>query len=135
GLSGQITWNTSPKIGRNQFALGATFDRGSVDFTQNTGYGYVNPNYSITTVPAWQDGASVNLHGRAPNWSLYFTDTLTLFKTVNLTVSARYNHFRIDNFDRIDPLPGPGSLDGSYVYERFTPAVGLTWSPTRSLNA
>ena len=135
GFSGQITWNTASKIGRNQFAVGTTFDRGSVDFTQNTGYGFVNPNYSITTVPAWQDGASVNLHGRTPNWSLYFTDTLTLFKTVNLTVSGRYNHFRIDNFDRLDPIPGPGSLDGNYLYERFNPAVGLTWSPIPSLNA
>src|SRR5271168_1933149 len=109
GASGQITWNTAPRIGHNQFAAGVSFDRGSVDFTQNTGYAYVNPNYSLTSVPAWQDGASVNLHGSTPNWSLYFTDTLTLWKTLNLTVSGRYNHFRIDNTDRIDPLAGPGS--------------------------
>ncbi len=103
GFSGQFTWITSPKIGRNQFAAGAALDRGSVDYTQNTDYAYVNPNYTLTSVPAWQDGSTsadgspvdsaVNLHGLTPNWSLYFTDTLTLAKTVNVTVSGRYNRF------------------------------------------
>src|ERR1700722_7767578 len=109
GFSGQVIWNTSPGIGRNQFAVGASLDRGSVDYTQNTGYAYINPNYTLTSVPAWQDGSTsvdgapvdsrVNLHGRTPNWSLYFTDTLTLAKTVNVTVSGRYNRYTIDNSD------------------------------------
>jgi outer membrane receptor protein involved in Fe transport len=145
GFSGQLIWNTSPGIGRNQFAMGASLDRGSVDYTQNTGYAYVNPNYTLTSVPAWQDGSTsvdgspvdsrVNLHGSTPNWSLYFTDTLTLAKTVNVTVSGRYNRYTIDNSDRINPTPGPGSLDGDYVFQRFNPAIGITWSPIPTLNA
>ncbi len=140
GASGQLTWAGPTRIGRNQFTAGASFDRGSVDFTQNTGFGYLNPNYTITSVPAWQDGSTgidsrVDLHGLTPNWSLYFTDTLTLAKTVNLTVSGRFNRFEVANFDYINPVPGPGSLDGHYRYERFNPAVGLTWSPIRTLNA
>ncbi len=150
GFSGQFTWNNSPrigskKIGSNLFAAGAELDRGSVNYTQTTDYAYVNPNYTLTSVPAWQDGSTsangvpvnseVNLHGLTPNWSLYFTDTLTLHKTVNVTVSGRYNRFTIDNFDRINPIPGPGSLDGDYVYQRFNPAVGITWSPISSVNA
>ena len=71
----------------------------------------------------------VNLHGLTPNWSLYFTDTLTLAKTVNVTVSGRYNRLTVDNSDRINPIAGPGSLDGDYVFQRFNPAVGITWSP------
>lgn len=145
GLSGQFTWITSPAIGRNQFAAGAELDRGSVNYTQTTGYAYVNPNYTLTSVPAWQDGSTsvdgspvdsaVNLHGVTPNWSLYFTDTLTLAKTVNVTVSGRYNRFTVDNSDRLNPIPGPGSLDGDYVFQRFNPAIGITWSPFSTLNA
>jgi outer membrane receptor protein involved in Fe transport len=142
GLSGQVTWLTSPRIGRNQFAAGAALDRGSVKYTQNTQYGYLNPNYTITGVPAWQDGSTsnpvdsrVNLHGLTPNWSLYFTDTLTLAKTVNVTVSGRYNRFTIDNADRVNPIAGPGSLDGNYVFQRFNPAIGITWNPIPTLNA
>ena len=142
GFSGQFTWITNPRPGRNQFAAGASLDRGSVDYTQNTAYGYLNPNDTVTNVPAWQDGSTnnpvdsaVSLHGLTPNWSLYFTDTLTVARTVNITVSGRYNRFTIDNSDRINPLPGPGSLDGDYVYQRFNPAIGITWSPVSSLNA
>jgi outer membrane receptor protein involved in Fe transport len=145
GFSGQLTWIAAPEIGRNQFAVGAALDRGSIDYTQNTGYAYVNPNYTLTSVPAWQDGSTgangspidsrVNLHGVTPNWSLYFTDTLTLAKTVNVTVSGRYNRFTVDNTDRINPIPGPGSLDGDYVFHRFNPAVGITWSPVSPVNA
>ncbi len=143
GFSGQIGWTTSPRPGRNQFIAGASIDRGSVHYIQNTQYGYLNPNYSITLVPAFQDGSAsvnpvdsrVNLHGNTPNWSLYFTDTLTLAKTINLTVSGRYNRTTVDNIDYINPVAGPGSLDGNYVYGRFNPAVGLTWSPISRLNA
>jgi outer membrane receptor protein involved in Fe transport len=145
GLSGQIAWLTSPRIGRNQFAAGASVDRGSVTYTQTTDYAYVNPNYTLTSVPAWQDGSTsangspinseVDLHGVTPNWSLYFADTLTLAKTVNLTVSGRYNRFTVDNFDRLNPIPGPGSLDGDYVFQRFNPAIGITWSPFSTVNA
>jgi outer membrane receptor protein involved in Fe transport len=149
GFSGQFTLITAPAFGtkteRNQFSAGATWDRGSVDYTQNTQYGYLNPNYTITGVQAWQDGSTnedgtpvdsrVNLHGITPNWSLYFTDTLTLAKTFNVTVSGRYNRFTVNNTDRINPIAGPGSLDGDYVFQRFNPAVGLTWSPVASVNA
>jgi outer membrane receptor protein involved in Fe transport len=98
----------------------------------------------IVGVPAWQDGSTsangvpvdsrVSLHGLTPNWSLFLTDTLTVAKTVNITVSGRFNRFTIDNSDRINPVAGPGSLDGDYVYQRLNPAIGLTWSPATTLN-
>ncbi len=143
GFSGQTTWSTSTGIGHNQFTAGASLDRGSVDYIQNTQYGYLNPNYTITGVPAWQDGSAsdnpvdsrVNLHGLTPNWSLYFTDTLTLAKTVNVTVSGRFNRLTVNNTDRINPIAGPGSLDGDYVFQRFNPAIGITWSPVSTVNA
>ena len=58
GLSGQFTWISSSPLGRNQLSAGGLWDHGSIDYTQNTVYGYVNPNYSLTNVPAWQDGST-----------------------------------------------------------------------------
>jgi outer membrane receptor protein involved in Fe transport len=54
---------------------------------------------------------------------------------VNLTVSGRYNRLTVDNTDRINPIAGPGSLDGNYVFQRFNPAIGLTWSLMPTVNA
>ncbi len=139
-----MTWDKYSKIGLNKLTAGGSLDRGTVGYTQNTQYGYINPDHSITGVPAFQDGSTnedgvpvdsrVNLHGTTPNGGLYFTDTLTFLKTVNLTVSGRYNRYTVNNMDRINPTAGPGSLTGDYVFQRFNPAVGLTWSPIPTLN-
>jgi outer membrane receptor protein involved in Fe transport len=146
GFSGQFTWITSPGLQRNQFAGGASLDRNNIHYTQNTDFAYVLPNYALVSVPAWQDGSTVDasgnpidsrvaLHGHAPNWSVYFADTLTLWKKVNVTVSGRYNRDTIDNLDLFKPIAGTGSLTGNYRFQRFNPAVGVTWSPIKSVNA
>lgn len=133
GISGQFSLNSDTRIGHNLFAAGALFDGGVIDYTQTTAFAYVNPDYSLTNVPAWQDSA-VDLHGITPNWSLYFTDTLTLRKNINVTVSGRYNRATVNNTDQLNPIAGPGSLTGDYTFQRFNPAVGLTWSPVSSVN-
>ncbi len=129
GLSGQVTKRSS----HNQFIAGSAFERGGVDFTQNTQDGYLNPNYTITGVPAWQADAQVSLHGRTPNWSLFATDTLSLGKQWNVTLSGRFNRSTIDNTDRLNPIAGPGSLDGNYVFQRFNPSAGVTYNPTQTV--
>jgi outer membrane receptor protein involved in Fe transport len=53
---------------------------------------------------------------------------------LSFTASGRYNRTTIDNRDRIDPGGGPGSLDGQYVFERFNPSAGVTFSPVHYLN-
>lgn len=145
GLSGQLTKLASRGAIHNQFTAGAAFDRGTVAYTQNTQYGYIDPDGRITGVPAWQDGSTnedgvpvdsrVNLHGITPNWSIFATDTVSLGKAWNVTVSGRYNRSTIDNSDLINPVTGPGSLNGDYVYGRFNPAAGVTFSPILGLNA
>ena len=77
--------------------------------------------------------ARVNLQGTTSTASMYATDTLTLFDTVNVTRSGRYNRMRVDNDDLLDPSGGSGSLNGHYTYRRFNPAAGITWSPVLSL--
>lgn len=145
GFSGQFNWVTNPKVGRNQFAAGALIDRNNITYTQTTDFAYVLPNYTLVSVPAWQDGSTVDangdpvdsrvgLRGHAPNWSLYFADTLTLWRNVNLTVSGRYNYDTVHNLDLLNPAAGLGSLTGDYTFQRFNPAIGITWSPVSSVN-
>ena len=82
GFSGQFTWITNPRLGRNQFAAGASLDRNNITYSQTADFAYVLPNYSLVSVPAWQDGSTVDcdgnpidsrvgFKGHAPNWSLY----------------------------------------------------------------
>lgn len=145
GLSGQSTWATSPGGHRNQLTAGAAWDRSSLSFQQAAQFAYVNPDYTLTPVNAFEDDSSnrngapvdtrVYLHGVPQTWSLFATDTLSVNNKWSFTVSGRYNRTMIDNRDRMNPGGGPGSLDGQYVFGRFNPAVGLTFSPTGYLNA
>jgi outer membrane receptor protein involved in Fe transport len=144
GLSGQLTWATSRAGHRNQFTVGSAWDRSSLTFQQATQFGYVNPDYTITPINSFEDGSTnsngtpvdtrVNLHGLPQTWSIYATDTLSIGNQWSFTVSGRYNRATINNQDRINPGGGPGSLDGQYVFDRFNPAAGVSFSPTHFIN-
>ena len=77
----------------------------------------------------------MDLHGVIRTASAYFTDTLTVRNKWNITMSGRYNRTTLVNRDRITPGGGLGSLDGTHVFGRFNPAIGVTYSPGRAWNA
>jgi len=144
GLSEQFIWFTSPGGHRNQLTAGGSWDRSSLTFQQATQFGYIKPDYTITPVNAYEDRSTnrngtpvdtrVNLHGLPQTWSLYATDTLSIGNSWSFNVSGRFNRTKTDNRDRVNPGGGPGSLDGQYVFNRFNPAAGLTFSPNRLVN-
>jgi outer membrane receptor protein involved in Fe transport len=144
GASGQLTSVNTLWGRRNQLTVGGVLDRGSINYTQNTQYGYLLQNGTIVGVPAWQDGSTsaqgspvdsaVDLHGVTPNGSVYLTDTFLPTKYWSVTVAGRFNVTTIHNNDLLNPVPGPGSLTGDYTYDRFDPSVGVTYNPFRILN-
>lgn len=145
GFSGQMTWSANPAGHKNLLTVGALFDRGSVTFTQTAQFGYLNTSYVFVGVPAWQDGSTVdsdgdpinsevNLHGVTPNGSVYVTDTFTPARNWNVTLAGRFNTTTINNYDRLNPAAGPGSLTADYTYSRFNPSVGFTYNPAMWLN-
>jgi outer membrane receptor protein involved in Fe transport len=115
GLSGQANWLSS----RNHILVGAGWDRSGMIFQQGSQFGYLSPD-RLTITP-------IN------TFSVYAADTVTLGKSLALTFSGRYNRTSINNNDRLPPASdgSRGSLNGQYVFERFNPAAGLTYSPTR----
>ncbi len=147
GGSGQLTFTSFPNGLRNQLTAGAAFDRSHVDFRQSSQLGYLNPDHSVTGLNAFGDGVTggvvdgepydtrVDLNGRIQTFSLYATDAIALGNKLTLSLSGRYNRTTVKNFDRINPGGGTGSLDGDHAFDRFNPAVGVTYRPLRHLNA
>ena len=141
GLSGQASWLVS----HSHVTVGAGWDRSSMTYQQGSQFGYLNPDrITVTPVNAFADGSTnedgvpvdtrVNLHGLINTASVYATDTINVGKSLAFTVSGRYNRTPIDNVDRLPPslvAGARGSLNGQYVFERFNPAAGLTYTPTR----
>jgi outer membrane receptor protein involved in Fe transport len=140
GVSGQMSW----LVNHNRVTVGSAWDRGSTTFQQGSQFGYLNADrITVTPINAFADGSTnadgvpvdtrVNLHGRFNTASFYAADTLSLGRSLAITVSGRYNHTSIDNVDRLPIVTdgSRGSLNGSYTFDRFNPAVGFTYSPLR----
>lgn len=141
GLIGQASW----LISHNHVTAGAAWDRSSMTFQQESQFGYLNSDrLTITPIDSFADGSTtlggvpvdtrVDLRGTINTVSVYGTDTLTVGKSLAFTFSGRYNRTPIENVDLLPPAAAAGvrgSLNGQYVFERFNPAAGLTYSPTR----
>ena len=147
GASGQLTHRRAMRGGENVFVGGGAFDRAVVGFLQSTELGYLNPDRSVTGVGAFGDGGvtggnadgepydtRVDLDGTVTTGSFFVADTLPLSARASLSLSGRYNRTVVKNRDAISPGGEPGSLDGDHVFERFNPAVGLTFDVTPTTN-
>lgn len=139
GLSGQMSWAGAG----HRVTAGAVWDRSSTIFQQGAEFAYLNPDrLTFTPIGFFEDGTSningvpqdnrVDLHGGVNTASFYIGDSISLGKSLTLTVSGRYNRTAIDNKDRLPLVTdgSRGSLNGSYVFERFNPAAGFTWNMT-----
>jgi outer membrane receptor protein involved in Fe transport len=140
GLSGLATWRTM----HNRLAVGAGWDRGTSTYRQLTQLGYLNTdNVSFTLVPIFLNGTTfdggdavdsqVLLHGTVNTLSLYATDTLT-YGPWAVTLSGRYNHTSLDNLDYLPISAARGNLTSNNVFQRFNPAAGFTYKPSRFFN-
>jgi outer membrane receptor protein involved in Fe transport len=147
GLSGQLTWLGDLAGKRNQLVTGAGYDASRVSFTQSSQLGFLNPDRSITGVNAFGDGVSggnvdgepydtrVDLAGRIRTWSVFASDTLSIQDNLHLTLSGRCNATSIKNRDQIHADGDSASLSGEHRFARLNPAIGLSYSPTKALNA
>lgn len=140
GLSGLLTWKTK----NNLLSVGAGWDRGTSTYHQLTQAGYLNPdNVSFTLVPVFLNGTTfsnghpvdtqVFLHGTVNTPSIYATDTFTSGPWA-ITFSGRYNHTSSDNLDYLPQSAARGNLTGNNVFQRFNPAAGGTYRPSRFFN-
>lgn len=50
-------------------------------------------------------------------------------------MSGRYNTTSVENRDQIHAANDSASLSGDHRFSRFNPAIGVSYSPTPTLNA
>ncbi|MGB7989851.1 MAG: TonB-dependent receptor [Candidatus Methylophosphatis roskildensis] len=130
GVGGALQWSFA--TASNQLAVGATYDRGRIRFSQTEAEGDMDETRNVVNVG--DATTTTDLSGRTRTWSLFVTDTYSIQPNLQLTVSGRYNKTRITTIDQMGPDPDTGkSLDGDHTYTKFNPAVGLTWQATPAL--
>lgn len=141
GFNAQLTFNQDLMQLKNQFIAGVGYDYGSTNFKQNTEYGLVNATRGIDGVGVFSDlDEQVKLRGVSKTSSLFATDTLSLNPMWHLTLSGRYNYTKVENKDKLNPIPDPDpvlntSLTSNQSYSRFNPAIGVNYVPSKNLTA
>ena len=114
----------------NRFSVGVSADLADVEFANNSEVGTLTTNRTIKG-----SGLFAGLYGEAPDdlfntdikteslaAGIYFDELLSLSERTDLTVSGRYNWFRIDIVDRLGD-----SLNGTHTFSRFNPAIGISF--------
>lgn len=157
GIFGQVSVKNQLAGKDNNFVLGAGYDVSRVAFKQSAEFGSLTVDRGIngsgifaTADKAFNldgelDDRAANLKSRTNTWSLYGTDTVNLADGLNLTAAGRYNHVRVNNRDQdvhyelngnalSNVVDEDASLTGKHTFSRFNPAVGLSFSPTSTLN-
>jgi iron complex outermembrane recepter protein len=117
----------------NNFVLGASYDRGRVDYQASSELGFFLPKYVV-------QGTGITLTGDGPDASevtprsltttndyigVYAVDTLDLTDSLSVTVGGRWNHARIEIKNTGDPALD--ALNGINTFERFNPSFGATY--------
>jgi outer membrane receptor protein involved in Fe transport len=134
GIDGQFAF-LNDLFGRgNQLVVGGAWYRGTSDFEAVTELAELNPDTRSTEglgTGTFVDEAATDIRTETETWSLYFTDTIDLTEQLSLTVSGRYNNTAVDLSDQSGERP---ELNGEHDFDRFNPAVGITYQATEQVN-
>ena len=134
GFNAQLAFNQPFMDMANQLIVGVGYDHSKIKFRQSTEFGLLNATRAVDGLDIEGDEGEVDLHGKTRSWGLFATDTLSLNDFWHLTLSGRYNHVKVENRDQLTPdVTDPESLSGDHSFNRFNPAVGLTFTPTNAL--
>lgn len=135
GFNAQLAFNQPLFQKQNQFIVGGGYDYSRIKFNQSSELGLLNAARGVNGIGEENDEAEVSLHGKTYSYGVFATDTLSLNDFWHLTLSGRYNHFKVENRDKLTPdVTDPESLSGDHSFNRFNPAVGLNFTPTKDLS-
>ena len=121
----------------NNLVIGASLDRGYVQFTSNGELGTINPNqfpvvYGVGLIIDQPNGddAPVSLHAYTTYLGVYAIDTFDVTSRLTLTAGARYNIALITLEDELGT-----ALNGFDEYLHFNPVVGATYKIATNVTA
>ena len=140
GFTAQLTFGQDWFDHANQFTAGLGYDYGRTRFSQSTEFGdIIDFDRGVIGSGIFSDEAPVELEGKNRTWSVYATDTFSINDITHLTLSGRYNHTKVENYDYLNPIPDPvvannESLTAEHSFSRFNPAIGLTIAPTKDIS-
>lgn len=108
----------------HQLTLGLDFYSGDTEFESQVEVAELTATRSTTRSGLFVAEDATDMETETRNLALYLSDTLALTPALHLTVSGRLNRTRVEINDTSEER---AALNGEHDYQRFNPAVGLSY--------
>ena len=120
GLQADFTGDLGGR--ENRFTVGLAHDEADVVFGASTELGSLDATRQAVGGGVFVGERFTGLETSTSSTGFYLSNTFTFGERTALTVSGRYNRTHVVLEDQLDD-----ALDGDHTFERFNPAVGLTF--------
>jgi len=127
GASLQLSAHADVSGHENDFTVGAAYSVGDTTYNSITEVVSLLENLGTTRTGIFAAQSVTSIDSKVTTQSIYFVDTFSLTQRSALTAAGRYDTTRIRLTDRTGANP---ELNGSHDFDRFNPAVGLTFHVT-----
>jgi iron complex outermembrane recepter protein len=124
GASTQLTWTTELGERSNDLTFGAALSEGRTSFDSETEVARLLDNRATSRTGIFAEEFRTDVRSEVSIASVYFANTLDLTERSALTFSGRFDSTRIRLADRSGEAP---ELNGNHRFERFNPAIGVTF--------
>ncbi len=134
GISLQSTFDARWFGHGNSLTIGFSYDRSDTDFRQDEAEAELfEQGLSRGTQRIGDLATEVDINSTQDNWGIYLTDTFDITEQLGLTFSGRYQITEIEIEDRTGEEEN-ADLNGHHDFNRFNPAVGMTYAFSQALN-
>lgn len=130
GLSLQATWTGDVLGGENRLTVGGSTDLGGADFTSRTELGRLTDQRGTVGSGLLDLDSFTEVETNSRSGSAYFVNTFTPVPALSVTVSGRYTSANVTLDDQLGT-----ALNGDHTFNRFNPAVGVTYQVTDAATA
>ena len=130
GASMQMTWSSIWGGRENDLTFGAALNEGRTSFDSVTEVARLLDTRATSRTGIFAEEFRTDVRSEVSIASAYFANTLDLSERAALTLSGRFDSTRIRLADRTGESP---ELNGSHRFERFNPAVGVTFRVNPSM--
>lgn len=134
GSDMQLTFSGNLFGRNNQLIVGTAWFTGRSRFDSVLELANLDPETRSTMglgTGTFLDEAATSIETETESWSLYLTDAIDVTDRLSLTVSGRFNRTRVELEDQSGERP---ELNGKHRFNRFNPAIGLTYRVNQDLN-
>lgn len=109
----------------NNFVFGASYDYANVHFESDTELAQLLSDRGTKSSGILLQEGRVRLNTNTESYSFFFSDYFSVTDALTIMFSGRYNHTSLTMKNQF--IDGEDKLSGHHSFDRFNPAVGLTY--------